>query len=96
MHLTGSGCDEPNPQRRRVRHAVLFTAVVIAALLLALSSQRASSACYPVIHLRRLEALDFDVGLSELKKYKAKNGDLVVPQSAVVEVNGKEMKIGRW
>eukprot|EP00613_Pedinella_sp_CCMP2098_P007087 CAMPEP_0171611444 /NCGR_PEP_ID=MMETSP0990-20121206/10639_1 /TAXON_ID=483369 /ORGANISM="non described non described, Strain CCMP2098" /LENGTH=291 /DNA_ID=CAMNT_0012175027 /DNA_START=462 /DNA_END=1337 /DNA_ORIENTATION=+ len=46
---------------------------------------------------RRLDSVDFDVGLSELKKFKAAHGgDLLVPQNAVVEVDGQEVKLGRW
>lgn len=45
---------------------------------------------------RSLEAVDFDVGLAELKKYKEQNGDLLVKQGAVASVDGNEIKLGRW
>ena len=45
---------------------------------------------------RRLEAVDFNVGLAELRKYKAANGDLMVSQGTVVDVDGVELKLGRW
>lgn len=45
---------------------------------------------------RRLEAVDFDVGFSLLKKYKAEHGDLTVPQATVMTVEGKEIHLGKW
>jgi hypothetical protein len=45
---------------------------------------------------RRLDTVDFNVGIAELKKFKAANGNLMVPQNTVVEVDGQEIKLGKW
>lgn len=72
---------------------VLLTFV---ALLLTLLSGRASPSQRPNFQSRQLEAIDFDVGFAELKKYKASKGNLMVPQNSVVEVNGVDIKLGHW
>jgi len=46
---------------------------------------------------RRLEAVDFDVGFTELKRWKDEHGDLLVPQSTVVNAGGgQQINLGRW
>ena len=80
---------------RRLGFVLALTGVL--ALSLTLPRARVSSAPSAADSgRRRLEAVDFAVGLSELKKYKAEHGDLVVPQAAVVMVDGNEIKLGKW
>ena len=82
------------PWRNHV--GVILLIAITMALLLSLTSNSASSARKSFVR-RRLEAVDFDIGLSELKKYKSEHGNLLVAQSTVVEVNGGEsLNLGKW
>lgn len=80
------------------RSWVLGTVLLLTfvALLFTLLSGRASPSQRPNFQSRQLEAIDFDVGFAELKKYKASKGNLMVPQNSVVEVNGVDIKLGHW
>jgi len=41
--------------------------------------------------------VDFDVGFTELKRWKDEHGDLLVPQSTVVNAGGgQQINLGRW
>lgn len=75
---------------------VVALAIFLAAPLVLPRTRVVSSPGATDIGRRRLEAVDFGVGLSALKKYKAEHGDLVVPQSTVTVVNGGEIHLGKW
>jgi hypothetical protein len=76
--------------------AALVAACAVAAVAVAPTARADGSGLLPRSPRRRLDAVDFDVGLAELKKYKAAHGDVMVPQSTVVQVNGADMPLGKW